>query len=188
MNTITSGLHAALLLARGRPDGLILLTRAPDAAMRFAARSFWAIGFALPGFVALHVMDWVIGGAVGSIARSFAQDLLGFIIGWVAFALLSHRVAEVTGRAALWPRYITAWNWCNVVQYLMLVVATLPALLGFPAWMIQTTWLVAIFWALWMEYFVTRLALNLPKGMAIAMVALDFGLGIAVAFVIAGLN
>ena len=28
------------------------------------------------------------------------------------------------GRAKLWPRFVTVWNWCNVLQYLALVVAT----------------------------------------------------------------
>lgn len=188
MSSVVNGLQAALLLARGRPDGLGLLDHKPDAAMRAAAGSFWAIAFALPGFVALHVMDWVISGEPSGVGRAFAQDLLGFVIGWLAFALLSHRVAELTGRAALWPRFITAWNWCNVIQYLILVVATLPGLLGLPAFIGQACWLVAIFWALWLEFFTTRLALALSVRSAVALVALDFSLGIALIFIIAGFN
>lgn len=188
MNTLGSGLQAALLLARGRPDGLGLLAAPPNAAMDVATRSFWALPAALPGFVALRVLDWVISGRVGSISYGFAQDLLGFIVGWLAFAVLSHRIALVSGRAALWPRYIAAWNWCNVVQYLMLVIAALPVLLGAPDWLVQTCWLVATGWALWLEYFVTRLALALPVGQAVAMVSIDFGLGLAIAVAIAGFN
>lgn len=188
MSSVVNGIQAALLLARGRPDGLELLSQKPVAAMRAAALSFWAMAFAIPGFVALHVMDWVMSGKPSGVGRGFAQDLLGFVIGWLAFALLSHRVAEITGRAALWPRFITAWNWCNVIQYLMLVSATLPGLLGLPAFVGQMCWLVAIFWAVWLEFFTTRLALASPVKGALAMVALDFGLGIAIAFIIAGFN
>lgn len=188
MSMVVTGLQAALMLARGRPDGLGLLDQKSSVAMRAAAGSFWAIAFALPGFVALHVMDWVISGEPSGVGRGFAHDLLGFVIGWLAFALLSHRVAEITGRAALWPRFITAWNWCNVIQYLMLVAATLPGLLGLPAFIGQVCWLVAIFWALWLEFFTARLALALPVRGAIALVALDFGLGVALVFVIAGFN
>jgi len=98
--------------------------------------------------------------------------------GWVGFALLSHRLAGVLGRAPLWPRFIAVWNWCNVVQYLMLVVAGLPALLGLPELLAQTVWLVAMGWALWLEWYATRLALAIPGRSAMALVALDFALGV----------
>ncbi len=188
MNDIRTGLTAAFRLARGHADGLLLLTRPPDQAMAFAARSFRAMPLALLGFLVLHTLDWIISGETKGIARAFAQDLLGFVIGWLAFALLSHSIAATTGRATLWPRFIAAWNWCNVVQYTLLLLATVPALLELPPWVLQASWLVAIFWSLWLEYFTIRLALKLPKGAAIGMVMLDFGLGIAVAGMIGGFN
>ena len=43
----SSGLHAALLLARGRADGL----RFVEADMAGAARSFWAMALAVPAVV-----------------------------------------------------------------------------------------------------------------------------------------
>ncbi len=188
MSSVSTGIQAALLLARGRPEGLLLLDQKGEAARGAAAFSFWAMALAMPGFVALHVMGWVIGGEPSGVGRAFAQDALGFIVGWLAFALLSHRLAQVSGRAGLWPVFITAWNWCNVIQYLLLVAATLPTLLGLPAFVGQMCWLVAIFWALWLEYFTMRLALALPRPAAIALVALDFGLGVAIVFVIAGFD
>ncbi len=185
-------MQAAFLLARGRADGLGLLTTKPDAAadapMALAARSFWALLVAVPGFVALHVMDWAVSGQTAHLAREFVQDLMGFVISWLAFAVMSHRLAVVTGRSALWPRYIAAWNWCNVLQYLMLVVAGLPALLGVPDWVVETAWIVATGWALWLEYFTTKLALAVSGRQAVAMVVLDFALGLATAYVIAGFN
>ena len=50
------------------------------------------------------------------------------------------------------------WNWCNVVQYLLLVLAGLPLLLGAPDWIDQTAGLVALGWALWLEWFAARVA------------------------------
>jgi hypothetical protein len=181
MNTLSNGIQAALLLARGRADGLALLDSKPNEAMALAARSFWAVAAALPGFVALHLIDWAASGQTTGIGHDFAADLIGFIVGWLGFAVISHRAAALLGRQALWPRYIAAWNWCNVVQYLMLVVGSLPVLLGLPDWVVETCWIVATGWALWLEYFTTRLALALPARQAIALVVLDFGLGIAVA-------
>jgi hypothetical protein len=180
MSTVTSGMHAAFLLARGREDGLQLLNRPNADPMRDAAASFWGMALALPGFVVLQLIDWLNAAQPAGLGRAFAQELLSFVIGWLAFALLSHRVAQVTGRAALWPRFITAWNWCNVVQYLMLVAAILPGLLGLPAAIGQVCWLVAMFWALWLEFFITRLAFGMSRNAAIGLVAADFGLGLAI--------
>ena len=81
----------------------------------------------------------------------------------------------------MWPRFITLWNWCNVVQYLMLVAAALPGLLGLPDVVGQTAWLVALGWALWLEWFMTGLALAIPAPMAATLVILDVAIGLIVA-------
>ena len=175
-----SALHGAFLLARGRADGLLLIAAPPEAEMAVAARSFWAAAVCLPAFLCLHLLDWASGGVPPAAGRGLMLDLLGYVVGWVGFALLSHRLAGAMGRGALWPRFIAVWNWCNVVQYLMLVVAGLPALLGVPDLVAQTFWLVAMGWALWLEWYATRLALAIPARSAMALVALDFALGILV--------
>ncbi len=180
MRPVAVGLQAALLLARGRAEGLAMLGTPPDA-VAVARRSFWAVAFCLPAFVCLHLLDQRSAGAAASSARGFAADLLGFAIGWLAFALLSHQVAVALGRGVHWPRFITLWNWCNVVQYVILVVAALPALLGLPDLIGQTAWLVALGWALWLEWFMTGLALSIPAPMAAALVLLDVGIGLLVA-------
>jgi len=175
-----TALHGAFLLARGRPDGLLLIAAPPEAEIAVAARSFWAAAVCLPAFLCLHLLDWATSAVPPAPGRVLLLDLLGYVIGWVGFALLSHRLARVLGRAPLWPRFIAAWNWCNVVQYLMLVVAGLPALLEVPTLVAQTVWLVAMGWALWLEWYATRLALAIPGRSAMALVALDFALGILI--------
>ena len=173
-----TALHGALLLARGRPEGLLLITAPPEAETAVAARSFWAMALCLPAFLCLHMLDWADDAVPPEPARALVLDLLGYVIGWVGFALLSHRLAGNLGRSRLWPRFITAWNWCNVVQYLMLVTAGLVSTLELPDLLLQTVWLVATGWALWLEWYATRLALSLPGGPAAAMVGLDLALGI----------
>jgi hypothetical protein len=168
------GLQAAVRLARGRADGLALITTDTAAEWHAATRSFWAIALCLPAFVALHLLDQAGG------ARGFAADLAGYVVGWLGFALLTHRLAARLDRAALWPRFITLWNWCNVLQYLMLVVSILPGLLGLPGWLGQTAWLVAMGWALWLEWFTIRVALALPGWQAASLVALDVSVGLMV--------
>jgi hypothetical protein len=175
---IGAGLQAAWLLARGRADGVRLLAVEPAQEMTLAARSFWAAPLCLPALVCLHLIGWAEGGGGPLAVRGFIADLLGFTIGWVGFALLTHRVAAALGRAPLWPRFIAAWNWCSLIQYLMLVVASLPGLLGAPDLVAQTAWLAAMGWALWLEWFATRLTLALSPGMAAALVGLDVSLGL----------
>jgi hypothetical protein len=186
LSDVGAGLQAALMLARGRAEGMTLIASrveesGPEAEAASAARSFWAIALSLPAFVALHLLDWAQTGLPPAAAHQFALDLIGYLIGWLAFALLSHRIAVMLGRSARWPRFITVWNWCNVVQYLMLVVGTaLPQLLEMPAMVQQTAWLVAMGWALWLEWYATRLALDTTPLQAIALVGADFAIGLFV--------
>ena len=172
--SLGSGLHAALLLARGRPDGLRFIE--PD--MAGAARSFWAAVVCLPAFVCLRLLAWTESGLPPHPARAFGIDVLSYIIGWAGYAVLSRPVVNALGRGWRWPRYIATWNWCNVVQYLLLVVAGLPGLLGAPEWLDQTCQLIALGWALWLEWFAARLALEIPSLPAAGLVALDVGLGL----------
>jgi hypothetical protein len=172
LRSVSSGLQAAFLLARGRPEGL----RYAEADLSGAARSFWAIAVALPAFICLRVL-----GSMGApeAAHDFALDLLTYIIGWIGFALLSRPVVEAMGAAPRWPRFIVLWNWCNVVQYVLLVLAAVPGLLGVPTLVEEVASLVAIGWALWLEWFAIRLALEVTALPALGLVALDLAIGLA---------
>jgi len=172
--SVTSGMQAALMLARGRADGVRLL--ADD--MAEARRSFWAALICLPAFVCLRLLGWHEGAQPGNSAHAFALDLLTYAIGWVGFALLSWRITGVMGLAARWPRCIAMWNWCNVVQYLLLVVFSIPGLLGAPAPLDQAAQLFALCWALWLEWFAFRLTLGIGGVPAVGLVALDVAIGI----------
>jgi hypothetical protein len=177
---IADSIHGALLLARGRPDGLELITAPPGEELATAARSFVAVPLCLPAFLCLHLLDWTTGTMPQFPTRAFSSDLIGFAIGWVGFALASHRFAAVMDRSEMWPRFIATWNWCNVVQYLMLVAAAVPAVLGAPWFLVQSAWLVALGWAMWLEWYASRLALGVPGGVAVGLVLLDFGLGLLI--------
>jgi len=178
-SAVVSGLQAALLLARGRPEGL----RNIDNDLRVAARSFWAAGVALPVFSSLRLLDWTMDGMPAHQGHAWALDLLFYVIGWAGYAVLSRPLAAALGRAGHWPRFITVWNWCNVVQYLLFVLAALPTVLGAPDWINQTAGLVALGWALWIEWFAARVALDVSRLAAVGMVALDVALGLLLAVV-----
>ena len=173
-----AGLHAVWLLACGRSDGVARLAPPPQQALGMAARSFWAMPLCLPAFLCLHLITWLQAGLGASPAEDFARDLAGFAVGWLAFAVITHRLAARLGRAAHWPLFVTVWNWCNLLQYLMLVLAALPSLLGLPDVVAETAWLVAIGWALWLEWFAARVTLAIPPLPAVAVVLLDVTIGL----------
>ena len=179
VRSIASGMHAAFLLARGRPEGL----HHADSDLAGATRSFWAIAVALPAFICLRLLSGN-GGVVP--AHDFALDLLSYVIGWIGFALLSRPVVEAMGAAPHWPRFIVVWNWCNVVQYLLLVVASVPGLLGAPGVVQQAVALIAIGWALWLEWFAFRLTLGVGVITAAGLVTLDLAIGVLLAAAGAG--
>jgi hypothetical protein len=169
------GLRAALLLARGRAEGVVLVaTASPADQLARAGRSFAALVLCLPLFLAIHALGPER--EDGALLRALA----GFLLTWLGYAVLSHLLAAGMGRAVLWPRFIALWNWCNLVQYLLLCAAVVPQLLGLPTLAAQTAWLVAIGWAIWLQWTATRLGLSLTRGRAALMVGVDMALGLLV--------
>jgi hypothetical protein len=82
------------------------------------------------------------------------------------------------GRRVLWPRFIAAWNWVNLVQYGVVALLSLPGLLGLPAMVADTLALMGLGYAMWLQWFATRLALGLAGPRAAVFVALDLALSL----------
>lgn len=174
--SLADGLASALLLARGRVEGLALLPPTLEA----AAFSFRAALICLPAFLGLRLLAWAEGPVpANGVPIALLAEALGFAISWAGFALASLAVATQAGRAAAWPRFIAAWNWTNLVQYALLVLLAVPALLGAPAGVSTVLGLAALGYALWLEWFVVRAALALPGATAAMVVALDLAIGLA---------
>ncbi len=183
--TIAAGLAGAFLLARGRAYGLALMESTHEGAWR----SFVAAFVCLPAFLALRFFAWAgMGVPEGGFGRSLLAELLGYATAWVTFALLSLPIVDAWGRSAAWPRFIAAWNWTNVVQYLVLLALSVPALLGLPPMLAQALALVALGYALWLEWFVTRAALEVDGGRAVFLVLVDSVLGLLLAGVIRAMS
>jgi hypothetical protein len=176
LSRLGTGLHGAMLLARGRADGLWLVAARDEPVLAAARRSFWAAALCAPAFLCLTLIDFAQSPPAHP-AHALALQLLGYVVDWTGFALLSRSAAHAMGRLDAWPRYIAAWNWCNVVQYVLAVGAALPQLLGLPVLLSQTVWLVGTGWALWIEWYATRLALGVNGIQAAGMVLLDEALG-----------
>ncbi|WP_424813656.1 hypothetical protein [Roseococcus sp. YIM B11640] len=173
--SVPDGIAAAILFARGRPEGLALISPT----MEGARHSFVAALICLPVLLIMRFVGWATQGVPPQgFAVALAGELVGYTVGWVAFALASRFVAERAQRLGDWPRFIAAWNWSNLIQYALLIVLLLPAVLGLPGWVGNALGLVAIGYAMWLEWFVARVALNVPGSTAVLFVVLDLVLGL----------
>jgi len=172
--SVTAGLYAALLLARGRIEGLSLV--AADA--HAAGRSFWALVPCLSIVVGMRLLAVAPAAPGLSLAHALARDVLVFAVSWFAYALLSHRVARALGIPQRWPRFIAAWNWCNVLENLLVLLGALPGVLGAPTIIDQACQLFALGWALWIEWYATRTALGVAALVAVWLVMVDETIGL----------
>lgn len=173
--SIINGLASAWLFARGKPEGLLLIPPGMDS----ARHSFLAAAICLPLFVVLRLIGWSVQGAPpAGVVLSLAGELVGYSLGWVGFALASKLLAEQAKRSGNWPQFIAAWNWSNIVQYLLLVVLLVPTVLGLPVWVANAMGLAAVGYAVWLEWFVTRTALGVQSMTAVMFVVLDLALGL----------
>lgn len=165
-----SGLRGAVLLARGQEEGAALV----EPGRQGAVHSFWALAACLPLFGLLRLLDQ------GAEAEPpFAVGVMTYVVGWLAFAVLSHRAAAALGAGERWFGFITAWNWCSVVQHGLLAAGSLPAWAGLPGWLSATAALLATGWAIWLEWFATRVTLGVGRGAAAALVGLDLAIAVA---------
>ncbi len=174
---VANGLHAAFLLARGRATGLHFVS----ADMAGALRSFWAIPVALPPIILLRIMAWTESGLPARAGHILLRDLLVYLVSWLAFAVISARIAAAMGRGPLWPRFIAIWNWCNVVGNILITAGAIPGFLGAPPMVDQAAQLFVMGWALWLEWYAVRLSLATGPLFAAYLVMLDqvIGLGFA---------
>lgn len=168
------GIAAALLLARGRAVGVMAF--APTAAE--ARASFIAALVCLPIFLLLRLASGAGAAAGADPARALVADLIAYVCSWAGFALASLPLCEAMGRRALWPRLVAAWNWVNLVQYVVLAGFTIPVLLGLSGLVADALGLAAIGYALWLQWFTARAALGVSGLRAAGFVLLDLGLAL----------
>jgi hypothetical protein len=166
------GVRGIALLTIGKPAGLARFGSDEAAVLR----SFVAAGLSLPLFVLLRLTDWLAGTAPLEHAHAFGIDLLSYVIGWAGFVLLSRPVARHFGKERRWPHYIVAWNWCNLAQYVLLLAASLPTLFHAPPIASETAALFGFGWALWLEWYVAKLTLDIDALPAALLVLIDVGL------------
>lgn len=171
---VTRGIAGALLLARGKVDGI----DAFDPTMADARASFLAALFCLPLFLLLRAGYPAPPGLEADPVRGFVADLVAYVCSWAGFALAALPMTEAFARRPLWPRLIAAWNWVNLVQYAVVTLLAVPSMLGLKGGFANVLELVGLGYALWVQWFAARLALGITGVRATAFVALDLGLSV----------
>jgi hypothetical protein len=177
VSNVTLGLNAALRLARGRADGVVLVAGDRTTILR----SFWSIALCVPSVIGRLAMSWADTGIPAGATYLVAREVIVFVVGWLLFVEVTHRLAPRIGRAERWGRFIAVWNWCNVIEGLLVIIGGIPGILGAPAIVDQACELVTIGWALWLEWYATRLAFGVGPLAAVALVLLDQSIGIILA-------
>lgn len=177
LSSVTSGLYAALLLARGRSAGAVLIAGDRET----AKRSFWALAFCVPSVLCRLLMSWAEVGIPSGVAESLAREVVTFVLGWLLFVEATYWLAPLIGRADRWGRFIAVWNWCNVIEGVLIIVGALPGVLGAPPMIAQAAELIAVGWALWLEWYAIRLTFGVGPLMATGLVLLDQSIGIVLA-------
>ena len=175
---IAAGIHGALMLARGRPEGVLLAAKTGEGAWRACI----ALVICLPASLAMTFFAWANGGwPAEGVAGGLAREMVRILVTWAGFLLMSERLAFMIGRGVLWPRFVSAWNWSQVPQYLALIVMLiLPRQLGLPEVFSETLALVGIGYVIWLEWFATRWALQITGLQAAALVGADFAMTLIV--------
>jgi hypothetical protein len=179
LSKVPSGLYAALRLARGQPDGVVLVPGDRNTIVR----SFWAIALCVPSVIGRLLMSWSVTGLPTDALHLTGREVIIFVLGWLLFVEVTHRVAPILGRTERWGRFITVWNWCNVVEGVLIIIGGIPGMLGAPAIVDQAFELVTVGWALWLEWYAARLAFEVGPLTAVGLVLLDQLIGIVLASV-----
>ncbi|HVZ09066.1 hypothetical protein [Rhodopila sp.] len=177
--SLAAGLSGAARLAVGRPDGVSLVRGGRQTAIH----SFLAIPIAMPSVVCRLLMSWAADGMPTQPGEHMARELILFVVGWLLFVEASHAIASAIGRQHAWLRFVALWNWCNVIEGVLVVAGGLPALAGAPPMLVEAAEVITIGWALWLEWYATRLTLNVSTAMAIGFVVIDQLIGILLAMV-----
>jgi hypothetical protein len=174
---IATALQGAVLLARGRREGL----RYMDTSRAGALRSFWAAAIGLPAAIPLILLRHGYFPPRIDDTETLLVEAIAYAIGWTAFPVLAHLAARIADRAALFPRVVAAYNWTSLVQLGVLLIASPLALADILPAPLDTLLELALRLAL-LAYlaFTIRVALDLGWAAAIGLALVEFMLGLSV--------
>lgn len=168
---VSTSLHGAWLLARLDRSGMALFDRSETGFWH----SFTAALLVYPAFLILLGLqiddaEWASSGVL----RILLVETIGYVIAWTAFPLIMLPVTRFLGREARWLDLMIAWNWSQVLQYALLLLAIIVAGSGALAEPLAYGIILAAFVAtLLYEWFIARVVLDTNVAGAILIVLVE---------------
>jgi hypothetical protein len=165
----------ALRFAFGDRDALTYFDRSHDGFWR----SFRAAFVSYPFYLILLLLrvpasEWAASGG----ARIILVETIGYVILWVLFPLVMLPVCRALGRERRFFDLMVPYNWSQVPQSAVLVLAGLVVLSGGPA--LRILGFAAAYAMLAYEWFIVRVGLEASGLAAAAVVIVDVVLSFAV--------
>jgi hypothetical protein len=178
---VSYALYGAWRLARLDPAGLGFFDRSREGLIR----SFRAAIIVYPFFLLLLVLRvedtaWQQAGA----ARVILIETIGYVISWTAYPLATLQLARFLDRTERWPGFIVVYNWSQILQTVLFLAAAALAASGvLPAGLGRNLLLLATIAILLYEWYIARVALDVPGTAATVAVLIDLVIGVLVAHV-----
>jgi hypothetical protein len=172
---ISTALHGAWRLARLDRGGIAFFDRS-ETGFR---RSFTAALLVYPAFLILLSIrvadpDWAASGVV----RILLIESIGYVIYWSAFPLITLPVTRFLGRESQWLDLIIAFNWSQVLQVGLYLLALIVAGSGvFAAPLAEGIAVAAYVATLLYEWFIARVVLDTGIAGATMIVLVEQVLG-----------
>jgi hypothetical protein len=175
LRDVRTALQGAWRLARLDRGGMANFDRSEAGLWR----SFSVYAIIFPAFLlllALHLDE-----TQTNLPRLFLVESIGYVISCAAFPLLMLPVARFLGREHLWADFIIAYNWAQILEYILFLVTEgfagsgiLPDALAIG---IAPTVFIAV---LLYEWFIARVALDVGAAAATMVVLLNLVFGLLV--------
>ena len=174
---VVSGLYGAFRLAHLDRRGVDYF----DKSLEGFWRSFFAAVLVLPLFVILSALRFGEPGLTQNTYRYFSIEMTAYAMSWIAFPLAVLPVTRFFGREQNFLGFIVAYNWASVLQsVLYLPIAMLVITQTIPESYAGLISFIAIGFIMVYIWFVTRVALDVSAGIAIAIVGMDFMLSVLI--------
>jgi hypothetical protein len=183
---IQRSLTAAWNLFLGKPDAM----RGFDTSIEGFWRSFQAILIVAPLYLITALTDPTSidtnpNAGVVTPGTFWTAEVLSLLLDWVALPLLLAAIGGLVGIKQRYPAYIVVRNWATPLMLAPFAVIALLPLAGVSSDLTLIPSLAAIGYSLRFSYLIVRRTLGVEIDVAIAFVALDVFVSLAVLKVVA---
>jgi hypothetical protein len=171
-NEVVAALQGAIRLARLDAGGLSLFDRTVGGFWR----SFFAAVLIAPVRVFLLMTTREVPADVDGL-RVFAVETIAYVISWLIFPFAMLFVVDLMNRRARYFDYLVPYNWSNIPQAILVVMASgvaslVPSLSGLLLVVVVVSILIY-------EWFIAKVGLQISNTAAIALALFDFALGVS---------